>query len=238
VAVALGGLYALVTGSLLADQGLRERVIRYSALWVRWAFVVIPLAGVWFLFAAPTRARDLPVGGSAVVQIFLILTLAFSLFIFAFTHLGAYWGARRFGLPMALVLLSMAFLVVGTGEWVREAVRKPYVIGNYMYSNSVRTEDAGRLRGEGVLATAIWSRVSAVEPGNEDAAGQEVFRLLCSSCHTVAGYNAIRPIVKDWSEDYIDSQLQNLDVLKEVMPPFLGSDEERRALAKWLEGLE
>jgi mono/diheme cytochrome c family protein len=132
----------------------------------------------------------------------------------------------------------MAFLVVGTGEWVREAVRKPYIIGNYMYSNSVRTEDVGRLREQGVLATARWSQVSAVEAGNEEVAGQEVFRLLCSSCHTVAGYNAIRPVVKDWSEDYIDSQLQNLDVLKEIMPPFLGSDEERRALAKWLEGLE
>ena len=238
VAVALGGVYALVTASLLADQGLRERVIRYSALWVRWAFAVIPLAGVWFLFAAPNRARDLPIGGSAVIQIFLILTLAFSLFIFAFTHLGAYWGARRFGLPMALVLLSMAFLVVGTGEWLREAVRKPYVIGNYMYSNSVRTEDVGRLREQGVLGTALWSRVPAVEAGNEEEAGQEVFRLLCSSCHTVAGYNAIRPIVKDWNEAYIDSQLQNLDVLKAVMPPFLGSDAERKALAKWLAGLD
>ena len=95
----------------------------------------------------------------------------------------------------------------------------------------------GRLRDQGVLASALWSRVPAVEAGNEEEAGQEVFRLLCSSCHTVAGYNAIRPLVKGWSEDYIDYQLQNLDVLKEVMPPFLGSDAERKALAKWLAGL-
>jgi mono/diheme cytochrome c family protein len=79
--------------------------------------------------------------------------------------------------------------------------------------------------------------VPAVEAGNEEEAGQEVFRLLCSSCHAVDGYNAIRPIVKDWSQEYIDSQLQNLDVLKAIMPPFLGSDAERKALAKWLAGL-
>ncbi len=235
--MALGGVYALVTGSLLADEGLRERVIRYSALWVRWAFLVIPLAGVWFFFAAPERARHLPIGGSGVVQIFLILTLALSLFVFVFTHLGAYWGARRFGLPMALVLFVTAFAVIGAGEWVREAVRKPYIISNYMYSNSIRLDDVGRVVDQGVLSSALWSRVPAVEPGNESEAGHEVFRLLCSSCHTVAGYNAIRPIVKGWSEEYIDSQLQNLDVLKEVMPPFLGSEQERKALAKWLSGL-
>jgi cytochrome bd-type quinol oxidase subunit 1 len=238
VAVALGGVYALVTGSLLADQGVREKVIRYSATWVRWAFVAIPVAGVWFFFAAPSRARDLPLGGSVVVQIFLILTLALSLFILAFSHLGAYLGARRFALPMALVLFSTSLVVVGSGEMYREAVRKPYIIGGYMYSNSIRLEDVGRVHDQGVLTAALWSRVSSIEPGNEEVAGHEVFRLLCSSCHTVDGYNAVRPLVKNWSEDYINLQLQNLDILKEVMPPFLGSDAERQALAKWLSGLD
>lgn len=238
VAVALAGIYALVTATVMADHDLRERLIRYSASWVRPAALVIPLAGLWFFFVAPERARDLAIGGSAVVQIFLILTIAVSLFIFAFTYLGAEWGASRFGLPMALVLFAMAFLVGGTGEWYREAVRKPYVISDYMYVNAIRLDELGSLRQEGVLASARWSRVHAVEAGNEEAAGEEVFRLLCSSCHTVNGYNAVRPLVRDWPEEYIDVQLQNLDTLKEIMPPFAGSDEERRALAKWLAGLD
>jgi hypothetical protein len=238
VAVALAGLYALVTASLQPDRELRERMIRYSSFWVRPAFVAIPLAGLWFFLAAPERARDLPLGGSAVVQIFVILAVLFSVLIFAFSYLGAFLGARRFGLPMALLLLSMGFLVTGTGEWVREAVRKPYVIGDYMYSNSVRTDDLSRLYSEGVLVNARWSPVDTVEAGKEEVAGREVFRLLCSSCHTVNGYNAVRPLVKDWSEGYMDFQLQGLDVLKRIMPPFAGSVEERRALAKWLAELE
>jgi len=238
VAAALAGLYALVTASLQSDRELRERVIRYSSFWVRPAFVAIPLAGLWFFLAAPERARDLPIGGSAVVQVFVMLAVLFSALIFAFSYLGAFLGARRFGLAMALLLLSMGFLVTGTGEWVREAVRKPYVIGDYMYSNSIRTDDIGRLYSEGVLVNARWSRVDTVEAGKEEKAGREVFRLLCSSCHTVNGYNAVRPLVKDWSQDYIDFQLQGLDVLKEIMPPFAGSVEERTALAKWLAELE
>jgi cytochrome c553 len=199
--------------------------------------VVIPLAGLWFLAVAPARARELPIGGSAVIQIFVALGLMFSAFIFAFTYLGAFRESRRFGLSMALMLFTMGFLVTGTGEWVREGVRKPYIIGNYMYANSIRIEDVRRLNQEGVLANARWARVSAVTADNEKEAGQEVFRLICSSCHTVVGYNAVQPLVQGWDETYIDYQLQHLNELTDIMPRFVGTAEERMALAKWLAGL-
>jgi cytochrome bd-type quinol oxidase subunit 1 len=237
VAVALAGLYALVTGSMVADRELRERVIRYSSLWLRPAFVAIPLAGLWFLLMAPERARELPIGGSAVIQIFVALSLVFSLFIFGFTYLGAFREPRRFGFAMALMLLSMAFVVTGTGEWVREGVRKPYIIGEYMYANSIRIGDVRRLSQEGVLANARWARVSAIDPDNEEEAGKEVFRLVCSGCHTVSGYNAVEPLLRNWDESYIDSQLQHLDELTDVMPRFIGTEAERRALAAWLADL-
>lgn len=238
VAVALAGLYSLIIATRVADRELREQVIRYSSLWVRPAFVVIPLAGLWFFLVAPERARHLPIGGSAVIQIFVILSLVFSLFIFAFTYLGAFRETRRFGFAMALLLLSMAFIVTGTGEWVREGVRKPYIIGDYMYANAIRIEDVRRLNQEGVLPNARWARVSAVMEENEREAGREIFRLVCSSCHTVIGYNAVKPMVRDWDESYIDSQLQRLQDLRGgIMPRFVGTDEERRALAKWLAGL-
>jgi cytochrome bd-type quinol oxidase subunit 1 len=237
VAVALAGLYSLVTATRVVDRDLRERVIRYSSLWVRPAFVVIPLAGLWFLAVAPARARELPIGGSAVIQIFVALALVFSAFIFAFTYLGPFREARRFGLAMALMLFSMGFLVTGTGEWVREGVRKPYIIGDYMYANAIRIEDVRRLSQEGVLPNARWARVSAVTADNEKEAGHEVFRLVCSSCHTVVGYNAVQPLVQGWDESYIDYQLQHLNELTDIMPRFIGTAEERMALAKWLAGL-
>jgi cytochrome bd-type quinol oxidase subunit 1 len=237
VAVALAGLYSLVIATRVADRALRERVIRYSSLWLRPAFVVIPLAGLWFLLVAPTRARELPIGGSAVIQIFVGLGLVFSVFIFAFTYLGAFRDTRRFGLSMALMLFSMGFLVTGTGEWVREGVRKPYIIGNYMYANSIRIEDVRRLNQEGVLANARWARITAITPDNEKEAGHEVFRLVCSSCHTVVGYNPVKPLVAGWDESYIDYQLQHLNELTDIMPRFIGTAEERMALAKWLAGL-
>jgi hypothetical protein len=40
--------------------------------------------------------------------------------------------------------------------------------------------------------------------------------------------------MRGWSEPFIDYQLQRLNELKGYMPPFVGSEDERRALATWL----
>ncbi len=124
--------------------------------------------------------------------------------------------------------------MTGSSEWVREAIRKPYIIYDYMYANSIRVENTPTIQAQGALASSKWAKVSAVTPENRIEAGKEVFRLLCSSCHTVDGYNAIRPFIKGWPEDYIREQLAQLNVLASVMPPFQGNAAERDALAGWL----
>jgi hypothetical protein len=53
----------------------------------------------------------------------------------------------------------------------------------------------------------------------------------------VNGYNGIRFAVKGWRLSMIDYQLQHLNELKGFMPPFVGTTEERGALALWLASL-
>jgi mono/diheme cytochrome c family protein len=234
VAVALAGLFAFITATLLRDEDLRAKMIRYSARWLVPAFLLMPIGAVWYFAVIPSNARDLVLGGAPVVLVFFMLSISLAALIFAYGTLGSVLQPRRFSLATAFVLLAMGLAVVGSSEFVREAIRKPYIIYDYMYSNSIRVEDAPTVRAQGVLASAKWTTVSEVTPENRIQAGKEVFRLLCSSCHTVDGYNAIRPFVKDWPEDYIYQQLGQLDVLKTIMPPFLGNDAEREALAAWL----
>jgi len=97
----------------------------------------------------------------------------------------------------------------GGSEWVREGLRKPWVIDRYMFVNGVRwrgraraaddpfaLDDLGR---RGVLATSPWAAVpAAYRPGEaafeglpvaeraalEAEAGREVFKLECTACHT------------------------------------------------------
>jgi cytochrome bd-type quinol oxidase subunit 1 len=233
-AVALAGLYALVTASRVGDEALRHRVTRYAAGWILAGALVLPFAGPWYISIIPSAAREISMGGAAAVTIFAGMSIALSALIVAIAFLGPF---RRpdFSNPLLVsVMVVLGLGVTGVTEWVREAVRKPYVIYGYMYSNGIRVQDVSAISQAGVLQVAKWAGVTDPGGGQELRAGAEIFRIECRSCHTVDGYNAIRPFVKGWREEFVDYQLQRLSELKGFMPPFIGRPVERRALARWL----
>ena len=109
-------------------------------------------------------------------------------------------------------------LTLGAGESIREDLRKPFILGDYMFVTGVRLPapegsalpsapggdrfalDAVEQRG--VLQSALWSRplpVTGDATVDAIARGQEIFRLSCSECHTRDGYNAVRPLVHGMS---------------------------------------
>jgi mono/diheme cytochrome c family protein len=171
-----------------------------------------------------------------------------------------------------------ALAAVGGAEWVREDLRKPFVVGSQMFVNGVRLPPpAGspaaanaaaddyridRLFEQGVLASARWTdlpadirRTGGSTTEEQARAGQEVFRLLCSQCHTVDGYLAIRPLVLAKSAVSIEGTLDRLATAHDAagapagwtaapvrlvtwrnraMPPFVGTKQEEWALAVYL----
>jgi mono/diheme cytochrome c family protein len=126
------------------------------------------------------------------------------------------------------------------------------------------------LRRDGVLSASQWDRApSAWIPGDssleglppearsnaEAAAGREVFRLLCATCHTTTGHLGIRRLVKGKNvaalehildglarpvnpngqpTSWNDPQLRLDTWLGRRMPPFTGTEAERHALAVYL----
>jgi mono/diheme cytochrome c family protein len=147
---------------------------------------------------------------------------------------GPYRRPQESGLIVAVTIAFFGLGATGVTEWVREAVRKPYIIYGYMYSNGIRVADADRIATQGILQTAKWVSVRDPQDADWKRVGFEIFRSECRSCHTVDGYNGIRLMVKGWREDFVDYQLQHLNELKGFMPPFIGTPAERRALARWL----
>lgn len=290
-AIALAGVYALFTAARLDDVALKERIARYAVLrWVAPAVVLLPVSLVWTLAAA--AGAGVPVGeilgapdagmmasiaaliGGAATGYPIAQLAGRTLLVASLAGLmisGLVLVRRRaYGRPLAAALMACAFVALGAAEWVREDLRKPYVIGQYMFVNGVRlpaqtgapiddrfTVDA--LNRSGVLPAASWSRLperlEALGPGARTTAeGEEVFRLLCRSCHTVDGYLAIRPLVRGASVPSLDAMLARLAApAGEVdwseprpalrtwrsrrMPPFVGSDRERLALATYLASL-
>lgn len=240
-AIALAGLYALLTASwpgrhalaIAKEDDLRQRLTRYAASWLLVGVAILPFAGAWYVSRIPDAARLLTTGGSPAVMILAALSIVLSGLIVLVAYVGPFRHPRSANALVASILLVLGLGATGATEWVREAVRKPYVIYNYMYSNGIRQADRVAIGDRGILQAARWVDVQASGPDRTKAAAA-IFRVECRSCHTIDGYNAVRPLLGKWSEPFIDYQLQRLDELKGYMPPFIGTEVERRALAHWL----
>jgi mono/diheme cytochrome c family protein len=140
--------------------------------------------------------------------------------------------ARRLVVPSAIVLV----LGVVQFERVREFVRGPYLMPGYMYVNGVLEAEVPLFAREGLLPHSYWFEAGAER--SVTAAGAALFGRNCSICHTVGGLNDIRERVAGRSEDGLYVILGRLHDMAEFMPPFAGSEEERRVLAGFLRRLE
>jgi len=139
--------------------------------------------------------------------------------------------------PVAvLALLAGAGLLAGY-ERVREGVRKPFVIAEQMFSNGVLVSEIDALNEKGILSKAVWAAKEA--GGREVPMGEAVFRAECAACHTRDGYLGIRKIASGMDADFAAMFLTALrDDGARWKPPFVGTDEERDALARWLATLD
>ncbi len=280
VAIGVAGLFALWSAARLDDPGLKERIARWTATrWIVPAALGIPLALLWFLSTA--AGAGVPVGatfgaeGSGIGELLgallppdptsgyppaqraALVALAVWPAIVALTLLAAWGRPRRFGRPLAALLLLLGLTGMGAGEWIREDLRKPWVIRDYMYVNGIRVAPPPGARGlaaeaaarvpdpfrrdalerTGVLQASPWLAApllaAPADPADRTAReGERLFKALCSVCHTVDGYLAIRPLVRGRNAAGLERLLERLETHRQRrMPPFVGTAAEKRALA-------
>jgi mono/diheme cytochrome c family protein len=305
VCIGLAGVYALLTSAWSRDSALKEKIARYAGLyWVIPMGIAVPLSLIWYLSAA--ASAGVPVAeilgassgsmaaiiaslftgvadsGYPAAQRAALYSIVASALVLAITLIIVTVRRRSYGMVSTLTLLGLALVAMGGGEWIREDLRKPYVIGQHMFVNGVRlpppAEVAGRqqvedplaidaLNERGVLRTALftdvpeeyWSLDGIDDPARRAEllvrAGEEMFRMSCTACHTVDGALAVRPLVSGMSVRAVDRMLSKLALPVDAsgeptewsdpslrletwrgrrMPPFAGTDEERRALAVYL----
>jgi hypothetical protein len=228
---------------------LRARGVRVMSGWLLAWIVPCLLGGAWYAHVVPVAMRpNLPVALVTQALEPWSLTALWSLVVAAVLVAAvAIRGAWRASLPgWALVVPAVTSVaLVATFERVREFIRKPYVIADYMYSNGFRKEDYPLLNRDGLLARATYTSVRKITPENEIEAGREVFVLACTRCHTSDGVNGVRDILarlygstSPWSEENIASYLGAMSAARPFMPPFPGNDAERSALAAYLVHLQ
>jgi len=138
-------------------------------------------------------------------------------------------GWTRFS---AAVLLIVGLGTMGAGEWLREAGRKPYTIDGYLYSTGMRVDQQDWYAENGMAAGTLWiSRAAADDPVR---LGRDLYLAWCQPCHTMDGYNGLRPFLSHWNEETVTSLVPRLEHLRALMPPWYGTEAENAALTAYL----
>jgi mono/diheme cytochrome c family protein len=230
--IGLAGIYALVTGSFHKHKATRERIVRYAAIWgLVGTLLAIPSLW-WYHNLLPAGSAELLAGGMPPAA-FAAKVIVWGGLALAVIFLAPLFFPKHFGPGSAITFAITALLVFGASEWVRESIRKPYIIHGYMYGNGMLVTDAGDLPNRGgILANALWAEHKT--PEADVAVGKEVFRLACRSCHTLEGYDGLREPLRGLDEQYIYELIGRVEFVRGQMPPFPGVETERRALAMYL----
>ncbi len=237
-ALSLVGIFVAIIANLVRGYSREERHHIITA----GGKCLIPLAlmapaSAWYFMYVPEPSRQMVMGGAIAMTMFFLFGVAASTLVGLYAYFGLVWRKRYINLETAILLGMIAFIATGAMEFVREGVRKPYIIYDYMYSNGILVDDVERLQEEGTLAWAPWTLVKmGADPENLtiDQHGEALYKAQCSRCHTLDGVNGIKPLIMNWPEDSVRHSLEKLHIEQAFMPPFVGPEEDLQAMTHYL----
>jgi cytochrome bd-type quinol oxidase subunit 1 len=227
---------AIVANGARAYDREQARVIINHAAWFLAPLVLMVPVAVWFFANTPAEPRRYVMGAAIAMHLFFMFGLAASTLIGFYAFIGLIWNKRYIHMETAVLLLGIAFIATGSIEFMREGIRKPFVIYDYLYSNGWTKAEVEQARAASVLARVPWAvpvgrRVEELK-GRE--LGRAVYQAQCSQCHNLDGVNDVKQLVAGWNEAMIWNNLQELHRLKSFMPPLVGTEAERKALVEFL----
>lgn len=267
LAAAMAGVVAmfLILFFTRKADGFRHEALRAVGLWTLAFAPFVLVAGWWYYTSVPVVMLNNLGVSLATLQFsdwqdtFLkaaVVTVVTILIVVQFAI------ARPNLLPRIALVVPFAAILWMTGhfERVREFIRKPYVIGRYMYANGIRVSDYALLQRDGILAYAAYSNplTEAETVGlpeglsNEERAarldriqkGKDVFMDACSRCHTGHGVNSITSHLQrmfgdqPWTPELTAGYIEGMHDAQPYMPPFPGNKDELQLLGAYLEHLQ
>ena len=243
----VGGIVA----GAIKDAAFKKEITRKLALLGMGSTVAGALMFQWYMGTLPESAQvmfenRLPdwFGMS------LIVTLAG-----IFAWFAATWLQPRLLTPAVATVMTVAVLVFGLWpeEVARESLRKPYVAGQYVYSNQVIARDVPGLgikseipllEQKGFLQTQVFvpDHLRNVNPHNALEAGRSLALTTCSNCHSLSS-TGMRPLANyfggntdvDMVKTYLQGALGTGNTI--YMPHIPLNDAEAYALARYIVSL-
>jgi cytochrome bd-type quinol oxidase subunit 1 len=234
--------------SFQKDSGFsKDLVIRWVSRWALAGVALIVAGAAWYLAVMPDHAK-LNLVRAPILLSMTAINFLVTLLVMAALTWGHVAGSRWITPPAAVMLFFAGAVAITTGEFVREGTRKPYRIDHYILAPGVRVADVKDIQRGGLIRHAPWLRYylqeadsrGGVAPTSPPTAerrleiGKGLFRYHCSPCHAEWGYNGIVPILRPWTPALILETTRNLHRANPAMPPWLGNESERQALAAYL----
>lgn len=222
---------------LVKDEELRAETFRVFGLLGAISLPATFITGLWYLWAIPDNAYNMIMWSTGMPE---HIFKGLNLIAFAILILFLVWLIKQpKKLPWLLSILAFGAAVgfIGEFEVVRESIRKPFVIYDYMYANGLLEQDREKYNEEGFLTHATWANESEVTPANLLDAGRDVYVGQCITCHTVDGWRDKRALgnrLEGWDAEAIKTFIPTMHNVHVAMPPFMGTDEELEALANYL----
>ena len=265
VCASLAGIWALISASRIdghKQAALKSSLVKWSVKWLVPSFVAMPFLFAWYLYMVPASQRALLTLGidtmgtgtfSTVTRMALLIVMT-SATIIGVAYYLAYRNPADFNTAHAVAILMLALMATAAGEYSREMLRKPYVIGRWMYSNGVRVPYAIEIDRQGYLVHSNWvwggncifgylqspGDTSVPSCTTSYSRGEAIFRGECGACHTLNGYRPLAKLLAGRDRANVESFIRMLHEYKpdspyhHFMPPMVGTQQDVDDLTNFL----
>jgi hypothetical protein len=152
----IAGLFGFLTSSFIKDKDLRVTMVRYCAKWLLAPFLLFLAASWWYKAALPSQIDVIIFQKMPQLQNAITIFLVCSPLLILGGLIMAIRMPAGLNRLLAAAMLIIGFMYFGAFEFLREGGRRPYIIYDYMYSNSILKKDITRTSHRGVLNTAKW----------------------------------------------------------------------------------
>jgi cytochrome bd ubiquinol oxidase subunit I len=218
--------------------------------------VLITAGGLmWYYFLPPSAKAALI--AAPVLNVFMGVLFAATGIVFVLLFFGPYRNPGWIKTPgFAASLLLFGIMGMSTAEFIREAVRKPYICYNVVLGSQMLTDEVAAVREKGFLESGTWTKVYVAgnypnvmtSDGHIDRAqlgklpkadqvklGGLIFQYHCNDCHAIQqGYSPVGPLVQGWKPERIHDLVTHLSQERFTMPPWAGTPEEADLLTAYL----
>ncbi|RXJ87256.1 cytochrome c [Arcobacter sp. CECT 8985] len=246
--IMMSGVIGLIITSALKQEELKlELTKKMGVISIIGGFLTL-VSFMWYITTLPENAKTLlDIYLPQVINTRIILIVLFSIY-FAVAIFKPNFINKAVSITMLFVI---GIIGLWPGEKLRESIRKPYVVGQYVYSNQVMGRDVPgkNIKNEvdiiakhGLLNVNVWipKRLKTITPENKLEVGKLLTKIACSNCHSLELNGKFRPLLpkfKGQDKEMIKSFMKYTLAQGAIdyMPKINLPDKEFDAMATWIE---